>query len=83
MGTATATFSTSPRPHPRRSPHVSQALARFRFHVPQRGQVMPLPKMFAISNTTPIVRTNPNVTEKSPSNVRQVVIRRCGNGSHG
>ena len=42
------------------------------FHVPQRGQVMPLPTTLATHNATPIVRTNPNATVKTPSNVRQL-----------
>jgi len=63
--------------------HVSQILARFEFHVPQRGQVTPLPATFAINNATPMGKTNPNVTKKTPSNVRQAVTSRLGAGSQG
>jgi len=37
---------------------------------------MPLPTTFAITNAAPIVRRNPNVTVKIPSNVRQVLFSR-------
>jgi hypothetical protein len=53
------------------------------FLVKHLGQVMPLPTRFASNIVTPMVNTNPNVTQRKPSNVRQAVV--CVNGavSHG
>jgi hypothetical protein len=44
------------------------------FLVKHLGQVMPLPTRFASNIAIPIVNTNPNVTQRNPSNVRQAMV---------
>ena len=53
---------------------VRHALGAPGFLVKHLGQVMPRPIRFASSIAIPIVNTNPNVTQKMPSNVRQAMV---------
>jgi hypothetical protein len=53
------------------------------FRVKHLGQVTPLPTRFASSIAIPIVNTNPNVTQRKPSNVRQAMVCVYGAVSHG
>ncbi len=55
-----------------------QKVASPGFLVPQRGHVMPRPSKFTAIIAIPIVRMNPNVMLKNPSNVRQVTTLVCG-----
>jgi hypothetical protein len=53
---------------------VRHSLAAAGFLVKHLGQVTPLPTRFASSIAIPIVNTNPNVTQRKPSNVRQAMV---------
>jgi hypothetical protein len=53
---------------------VRHSLAAPGFLVKHLGQVMPRPTRFARSIAIPIVNTNPNVTQRKPSNVRQAMV---------
>jgi len=44
---------------------------------------MPLPTRFASNIAIPMVNTNPNVTQRKPSNVRHAVVCVKGTVSHG
>jgi hypothetical protein len=53
---------------------VRHTLAAPGFLVKHLGQVIPRPTTLARSIAIPIVNTNPNVTQRKPSNVRQAMV---------
>ena len=62
---------------------VRHTLAAPGFLVKHLGQVMPLPTRFTSNMAIPMVNTNPNVTQRKPSNVRHAVVCVKGADSHG